>query len=482
MNAILPKAPAKKAARKVQNPEVGQVLLLTRPISELRPSPENDELYHPVDTADPDFIELVRSIKAYGIKEPLVVTIDGYIVSGHRRYGAAKMAGLKVVPCRVEPIRRSDDLDAFVRLLATYNKQRVKTFNEKLREAIVGIGASEAYSNLLSYRADAAWITTDSMVLDGYRPRKEITKAKQPMLDAVNLVIEARREFWPLTDRLIHYPLLNDPPLRHASKPDSVYRNDRASYGDLCDLLTRARLAGLIPFEAIADETRPVTHYAGWRESGAFIRDELDGLLKGYYRDLQQSQPNHIEILVEKNTIAPICRDAASTYCIPMTSGRGFCSLPPRHAMAQRFKKSGKERLVILIVSDFDPSGETIAESFARSMRDDFGIANIHASKVALTTGQVEQFNLPPVMTAKSLDTNRQKFVNKHGENVWELEALEPSDLQDILDEAIRSVLDIDAYNSEVEAEAEDARHVEGARKAAMDTLRSFTGQLEGQG
>jgi len=474
MSAIVPKAAAKEAARRCQNPEVGLVLLSTRPISDLRPSPENDELYRPIDTSDPDFVELVKSIKADGIKEPLVVTIDGYVVSGHRRLAAARKAGLKVVPCRVEPIRRSDDLDAFVRLLAVFNKQRVKSLDEKLREAVVGIDASEAYTKLLSYRADAALLTTDTLDLDDCRPRKQISKAKQPMLDAVKLVIESRRRFWPLTDRQIHYPLLNDPPMRHASKRGSIYRNDRASYGDLCDLLTRARLAGLIPFDSIADETRPVTHCEGWREPGAFIRNELDGLLTGYYRNLQQSQPCHIEILVEKNTIAPICRSVADTYCIPMTSGRGFCSLPPRHAMAKRFKKSGREQLVILIASDFDPSGETIAESFARSMRDDFGIDNIHASKVALTADQVEQFDLPPVMTAKAKDKNRQKFVDKWGENVWELEALEPSDLQDILDEAVRSVLDIDAYNDEVDAEAEDARHIEAARKTALEALRGF--------
>ena len=50
----------------------------------------------------------------------------------------------------------------------------------------------------------------------------------------------APADFCPLSDRSMHYALLNDPPVRHAGKPESVYGNDRASYHDLTDLLSRA--------------------------------------------------------------------------------------------------------------------------------------------------------------------------------------------------------------------------------------------------
>lgn len=59
-------------------------------------------------------------------------------------------------------------------------------------------------------------------------------------------------------------------------------------------------------------------------------------------------------------------------FCIPYTIGRGYSSLPPRKAMHTRFKKSGKEKLILLILSDHDPEGWDIAETFAKSMRDDF--------------------------------------------------------------------------------------------------------------
>jgi len=48
---------------------------------------------------------VAESIKAYGFKVPLVITENGEIVCGHTRYKAAKILGLKKVPCIV-----ADDL------------------------------------------------------------------------------------------------------------------------------------------------------------------------------------------------------------------------------------------------------------------------------------------------------------------------------------------------------------------------------------
>ena len=96
------------------------------------------------------------------------------------------------------------------------------------------------------------------------------------MLDAIEAVIEARREFWPLSDRQIHYALLSDPPLRHAAKPYSRYQNDRDSYNNLTDLVTRARLERRIPFEAIGDETRPIEEWQVYPGVSAFVRDQME--------------------------------------------------------------------------------------------------------------------------------------------------------------------------------------------------------------
>jgi hypothetical protein len=338
--------------------------------------------------------------------------------------------------------------------------------------AEVAVNPETAYQSLITHRRKSAAVSMNSLEIVGTKERAEISDAKAPFLAAIQQVIDDRRDFWPLSDRQIHYALLNDPPLRHASKRSSRYRNDRQSYKSLVELLTRARLVGLVPWQAIADETRPVTNWKVWKSAGSFLRDEVNELFNGYWRDLMQSQTNQIEIVGEKNTVQPILKSVAMKYCIPLTTGRGYCSLPPRRDMAERFRKSGKVKLVLLLVSDFDPDGEEIAHSFARSMRDDFGIDDIHPVKVALTAKQVQEYELPPLMkTTDKESSNRAKFERRYGDDVFELEALRPEVLQQILQQTIDSVIDVDAFNAELRAEKEDSVYLEARRRLVLDAL-----------
>jgi hypothetical protein len=444
------------------------------PVTSIEPSPENDQLYQPVDVNDPEIVLLADSIRRHGVLEPLVVTLDDFILSGHRRYAAAKLAGLPDVPVRRKRIRRMDDVDEFVRLLREHNRQRPKTRDERLREELVTVDPHEAYESLIRHRREEAGLDVEQINLGDRRSRQAISEAKRPFLAAIIQILERMREFWPLSVRQIHYALLNDPPLKHASKPDSQYVNSLQSYKSADELTVRARLCGAIPFNAIEDETRPVVTFDVHREVGTFVGREMRRLLKGYWRDLMQSQPNHIELLVEKNTVAGIVKPIAGKYCIPMTSGRGFCSLPPRSKTADRFRRSGKSKLVLLIVSDFDPDGEQIAESFGRSMRDDFHIRDIVPVKVALTAQQVEDFELPENFDAKEGSANYERFIAKYGHSVYELEAISPRNLQRIITEGIDSVINKRAFNAELDTEKKDAAHLEGVRRKVAAVLQNM--------
>jgi hypothetical protein len=438
--------------------------------SSIRPSPQNDTIYGPVDPSDPDVQALAASVGEHGIREPLVITLDGFILSGHRRYAAAKVAGLREIPCRRENIQSTDP--GFVVLLREYNRQRVKGIDVVLREEIISANPDDAYDELIQYRRDAARVKVETGIIRGEKRRAEITDAKKPFLDAIQSILDRLRSFWPLSDRLIHYQLLNAPPLIHARKRRSVYRNDLRSYKALVELLTRARIAGIIPFNAIADPTRPVTTWDVFRSPGPFIRRELDNLFKGFWRDLQAPQPCHVEIVGEKNTLAGIIRPVAADYCIPFILGRGYSSLPPRHDMAERFRQTGKERLILLVLSDQDPEGDDIPHSFARSMRDDFGIKAVDFIKVALTAEQVRDLGIPPGPTAsEKRSSRRERFVQEHGEHVYELEAVEPERLQQILRQTIESVIDMPLFRAEQEKERQDAAYIAGVRKTIGEML-----------
>ncbi len=52
------------------NAKRGQVRVPIMPITDIRPSPENDDLYGPIDPADPDIRALAKSIRKYGVREP----------------------------------------------------------------------------------------------------------------------------------------------------------------------------------------------------------------------------------------------------------------------------------------------------------------------------------------------------------------------------------------------------------------------------
>src|SRR5262245_26704510 len=97
----------------MKDPKVKHVRLSVEQISvyKLDPSPENTKLYRPPSEDDPAIIELANDIKANGVREPLIISADSYIISGHRRHCAAMVAGLSVVPCRrrLDIVRGDDD-------------------------------------------------------------------------------------------------------------------------------------------------------------------------------------------------------------------------------------------------------------------------------------------------------------------------------------------------------------------------------------
>jgi hypothetical protein len=445
------------------------------PILDLYPAPENEKLYRPVRDDDPDVIALAQSIRERGIIEPLVISLDGYILSGHRRHVAALLAGLTEVPCRHENIRRILEPVRFLRLLAEYNRQRVKNFAEMAHEAALEMDPDAAYAVLDRERKKRAQIRFKPLKLQAKRVRAAISDAKRPFLDAVLKVLKEYRSHLPVSERQIHYALLNNPPLKHAGKPGSVYKNDHNSAKALSELATRGRIEGLIEMDDIDDETRPETLWRCHNSSREFLRSELKDLLGGYWRDPLQSQPNHIELLVEKNTVANILHDVASEFAMPMTSGRGFASLPPRWKMCKRYQRSGKQDFILIIVSDFDPAGEAIAESYPRSMRDDFKI-RIHPIKAALTYEQVRRMNLPSSLDVKAESSHAKRFFQLYGrtQQPYELEALAPDVLQQIVRETIDSVLDFDLYNAEVQQAHEDARQIAGARTTISELLKDF--------
>ncbi|RIK74723.1 MAG: chromosome partitioning protein ParB [Planctomycetota bacterium] len=446
------------------------------PIGYLIPSSENSLLYRKRDIGNPDDARFAQSIATEGVLDPILVSLDWFVISGHGRLWAAQLAGFATVPIRVANIWRKDYTEAgWLALLREHNEQRIKGIDERIRELMLDANKDDQRAYVANRLANST-LAPVGLTVNGIMRRKAISAAKRPMLDAILDILESNIKFWPYSVRRLHYAIVSrdPPPLIHAGKPDSRYDNTQRCYKALVELVTRGRLAGLIDMAAISDETRPVQLWRTFPNVASFVGSEFKSMFTTFWRDLMQSQSRQFAIVAEKLTIAPIVESIAAEYCIPMVTARGYCSLEPRYAMAKRFRESGKRQLVLLLLTDHDPDGEGICESFVKSLRDDFDIANIHAIKVAITAEQVTKYKIPPILKAKKTSSRYGRFVSEYGDDVHELEALAPEQLQEILREAINGVIDVDAYNAEIEAEKRDVARLTAIRKAVLDTVKDL--------
>lgn len=89
-------------------------------IDELKPHPRNNEFFD--DMSGEKWKEFLESIKSRGVIEPIVITPDKVIVSGHQRVRACKELGIKTVMCDVHTYNSEDEI--LQDLLETNIRQR----------------------------------------------------------------------------------------------------------------------------------------------------------------------------------------------------------------------------------------------------------------------------------------------------------------------------------------------------------------------
>ena len=106
--------PRKSSEGKPQAQGNGELVhALVLPLRDIRPAPENDEIYRSISVDD--VRDLAVDIRAHGVLEPLLVSSDGYLISGHRRRLAAHLAGLTKVPVKIHPVSRNENPKEFLR-------------------------------------------------------------------------------------------------------------------------------------------------------------------------------------------------------------------------------------------------------------------------------------------------------------------------------------------------------------------------------
>ena len=102
------------------------------------------------------------------------------------------------------------------------------------------------------------------------------------------------------------------------------------------------------------------------------------------------------------------------------------------------------------------------------------------ALRVALSPQQVDELSIPPQMTAKKSSSKYQGFVKERGSDaVYELEAVPPEKLKELLRDAISSVLDIDLYNAEIRKEKQEQSEIIALKSKMQSCLRFLKSEVQ---
>jgi len=435
----------------------------------LKPSPENDEIYGEIDEdSDPAMQSLIDSIRTMGLEEPIILTLDGYILSGHRRYFAAFMLCWERIPVRFANVRRDQTQD-YHRLLAAYNPQRVKSVAAVMAEKFIQSDNYTTEEDLLSreYKRTST-DSLDIMTVEGCKDVEEIGR-RTDFLEAAVQVVNEMREFWPLQIRQIHYKLLNNPPLTQTTREPNErwrYKNDLASYGKLSDLLVSARYLGEVPMHAIDDISRISKDFSniGFASVTEFIKLEVDDFLDRYSRNRMEGQPRHIEILIEKNTLLNIVEPICEKFMIPYSVNRGYGNPCLWRKMENRWRAGGCKPFVLLSFSDHDPEGFDLCDDAIRSLRFRHGV-DVELIRIGVTKEQIDEHDVPSNF-AKEGSTRLADYIDRTGSNdTWECEALDPEYIQNAIEDALLEVLDIDQMNAVIRRENEEKIQINKIRQ-----------------
>lgn len=249
---------------------------------------------------------------------------------------------------------------------------------------------------------------------------KEI-KFQKKSLDLIELVNQVVDEYsaqgYELTLRQVYYQLV----------ARGYIPNNERSYKNVGSLINDGRLAGLIDWHSVTDRTRNLRRESHWDNPA----DVIASARYSYNLDKWKGQPNYVEVWVEKDALVDIVGQACSPLDTPYFSCRGYTSQSEMWSAAQRFiRQKQRKKRIIIHLGDHDPSGIDMTRDIQERL-EMFG-ADVFVKRVALTMNQIQTYN-PPPNPAKITDSRASKYIDQFGDESWELDALEPKVITDLI-------------------------------------------------
>jgi hypothetical protein len=269
----------------------------------------------------------------------------------------------------------------------------------------------------------------------------------QRSLDLIDAMYSAAKAAEPITGRGIGYKLFTAGliPSMAKSEMQRVYR-----------LLKEARERGMISWDWIVDETRALERTSTWSNPAEYAKC----VARSYRRDFWDQQLVRVEVWSEKGTVRGVLQPVLDEYAVGFRVMHGFSSATSVYEVVQSCDYKG---LVALYVGDFDPSGLFMSENDLPTRLFEYGAdENVTLRRIALTRDQVSGLPSFPA-TDKRKDPRFRWFVAKYGDQCWELDAMDPNDLRDVVERAIRGLIEPTAW-----------ARCETVNKAEQESLRTI--------
>ncbi|MBQ3730015.1 MAG: hypothetical protein II903_11000 [Spirochaetales bacterium] len=263
-------------------------------------------------------------------------------------------------------------------------------------------------------------------------------QASLDLIEIINSVIaEYSAQGYELTLRQAYYQLV----------ARGYIPNNERSYKNIGSLINDGRLAGLIDWNSITDRTRNMRSNSHWGNPA----DVIASAKYSYMIDKWKDQPVYVEVWVEKDALVDVVGKACRSLDVPYFSCRGYTSQSEMWSASRRFlAQRDRLRRVIIHLGDHDPSGIDMTRDIQERLTL-FG-ADVEVKRIALTMQQIKKYN-PPPNPAKITDSRCGAYIDKYGTESWELDALEPRVITDLINGSVKALMDKNLY---YEAEAEE--------------------------
>lgn len=264
-------------------------------------------------------------------------------------------------------------------------------------------------------------------------------KSKELIAHCQLIITSYLKQNLKLTLRQLYYQLVSK----------NIIENKERSYKNLSSLVSDARLAGLLDWDAIEDRIRVPKVPLEFENVS-----ELINWANYWYRlPRWRGQDHYVELWVEKDALAGVLQPIARQFHATMMVNRGYSSQSAMYEAANRFKDKFVEGQpgILFYLGDHDPSGEDMVRDIRDRLKM-FGVYDLEVKKLALTMDQIEEHD-PPPNPAKLTDPRSDAYVAEHGASSWEVDALPPEVLTEIITSAFDEVIDQDKVDEITERE-----------------------------